>query len=140
MQGRLEPARNSRAETHPLAVIMAARAARATATTARARLPASSASCRSMRACSAPGRWPRLRYGLRPIILVPPSGHGDMELPAFVPQVLVTSYDFTSVDRRENIQYCVNSLLQLVSALGGFWQVALFLAECLCMCCAHMCV
>lgn len=30
-------------------------------------------------------------------------------------QVLVTGYDFTCADRREHIQYCVNSLLKLVS-------------------------
>jgi len=30
-------------------------------------------------------------------------------------QILVTGYDFTCADRREHIQYCVNSLLKLVS-------------------------
>lgn len=31
-------------------------------------------------------------------------------------QILVTGYDFTCADRREHIQYCVNSLLKLVSS------------------------
>ena len=36
-------------------------------------------------------------------------------------QILVTGYDFTCADRREHIQYCVNSLLKLVSLASLVW-------------------
>lgn len=52
-------------------------------------------------------------------------------------QILVTGYDFTCSDRREHIQYCVNSLLKLgivpiinendaVSANQGYTAASVF--------------
>lgn len=123
--------RQTHTQPHPPTIYVIAVPPRAIATTAPAPPRGSWGSCRSTRRSSPRARSPPLRRVSSLLFVVAihrrhvsgVRGTRDASPPSFTfpspqqqqqQQILVTGYDFTCADRRDHIQYCVDSLLKLV--------------------------